>query len=30
MKLSKTTSSVVDDPDGGSTATWVFGAALKP
>jgi hypothetical protein len=22
--------SVVDDPDGGSTATWVFGAALKP
>ncbi len=21
--------SVVDDPDGGSTATWVFGAALK-
>jgi len=22
--------SVVDDPDGGSTATWVFGAAIKP
>lgn len=22
--------SVVDDPDGGSTATWVFGAKIKP